>query len=218
MMTLKVKKTLKYFEFMCQFDNEKYESSIYLDYKDMENFRDRFLSAAVDGYYTVRKNQYDLMFFREEKFLGRITLDPQHLARVLLDDNLRYELTVNVNPDSFLRSRKDRKVREMNVCQIINHPNIVDKKQITHIFYNAMRIGHYKKLKELVMRHIDDSHIHPESYREDELNLYFDGRFHGGCGYNGGILFHGKRDGFGSGSAPTFAVTLTPTSGYSIHT
>ncbi len=36
--------------------------------------------------------------------------------------------------------------------------------------------------------------------------------------FNGGCLFHGSHDGFGSGSGPTFAVTLTPTNGWAIHT
>lgn len=43
---------------------------------------------------------------------------------------------------------------------------------------------------------------------------YADGR----TGLCGGILFHGPRDGYGSGGGPTFAVTLNPTDGYSIHT
>ena len=34
----------------------------------------------------------------------------------------------------------------------------------------------------------------------------------------GGLLFHGPHDGFGSGAGPTFAVSLTPTVGWSIHT
>lgn len=34
----------------------------------------------------------------------------------------------------------------------------------------------------------------------------------------GGVIFHGKHDDFGSGSAPTFSVCLTPTNGWSIHT
>jgi hypothetical protein len=34
----------------------------------------------------------------------------------------------------------------------------------------------------------------------------------------GGLLFHGPADAHGSGQAPTFAVTLTPTNGWSIHT
>ncbi len=34
----------------------------------------------------------------------------------------------------------------------------------------------------------------------------------------GGLLFHGPADGFGSGSAPSFACTLTPTLGWSLHT
>jgi hypothetical protein len=35
---------------------------------------------------------------------------------------------------------------------------------------------------------------------------------------NGGIIYHGKHDGFGSGSAPTFSVCLEPTQGWQIHT
>lgn len=35
---------------------------------------------------------------------------------------------------------------------------------------------------------------------------------------NGGLIFHGPHDGNGSGSAPTFAVTLESTYGWSIHT
>lgn len=34
----------------------------------------------------------------------------------------------------------------------------------------------------------------------------------------GGIIYHGPHDGFGSGSAPTFSVSLEPTIGWSIHT
>lgn len=36
--------------------------------------------------------------------------------------------------------------------------------------------------------------------------------------FNGGLIFHGAPDGYGSGAAPTFSVTLTPTDGWSIHT
>lgn len=34
----------------------------------------------------------------------------------------------------------------------------------------------------------------------------------------GGLIFHGPHDGHGSGSAPTYSVTLTPTTGWSVHT
>ena len=37
-------------------------------------------------------------------------------------------------------------------------------------------------------------------------------------GVNGGILYHGERDGFGSGAAPVFAVTIGRAEGYQIHT
>jgi glycine cleavage system protein P-like pyridoxal-binding family len=36
--------------------------------------------------------------------------------------------------------------------------------------------------------------------------------------FNGGLLFHGPHDGGGDGSAPTYAVCLQPTVGWSIHT
>ncbi len=35
---------------------------------------------------------------------------------------------------------------------------------------------------------------------------------------NGGLLYHGPHDGWGSGAGPTFAVTVTPTTGWSVHT
>lgn len=36
--------------------------------------------------------------------------------------------------------------------------------------------------------------------------------------FNGGLIFHGNHDGFGSGKEPTFSVCLTPTSGWPVHT
>lgn len=36
--------------------------------------------------------------------------------------------------------------------------------------------------------------------------------------FNGGCIFHGNHDGFGSGGGPTFSVCLNPTDGWSIHT
>jgi len=36
--------------------------------------------------------------------------------------------------------------------------------------------------------------------------------------FNGGLIFHGSHDGYGSGEAPTLAVTVNPTDGWSIHT
>lgn len=36
--------------------------------------------------------------------------------------------------------------------------------------------------------------------------------------FEGGFIFHGPADGFGSGAAPTFSVTTEPTFGWSLHT
>lgn len=36
--------------------------------------------------------------------------------------------------------------------------------------------------------------------------------------FNGGLIFHGSHDGFGSGAAPTLSVCLESTDGWSVHT
>lgn len=36
--------------------------------------------------------------------------------------------------------------------------------------------------------------------------------------FNGGMIYHGDHDGYGSGSAPTFSVTLDKATGWRIHT
>ncbi len=36
--------------------------------------------------------------------------------------------------------------------------------------------------------------------------------------FNGGLIFHGAHDRGGDGGAPTFSVSLTPASGWSVHT
>jgi hypothetical protein len=36
--------------------------------------------------------------------------------------------------------------------------------------------------------------------------------------FNGGLIYHGPHDGFGSGGAPTFSVSLSPEHGWQIHT
>jgi hypothetical protein len=40
----------------------------------------------------------------------------------------------------------------------------------------------------------------------------------GSCWINGGLLFHGPHDGYGSGSAPTYAVSVGGAQGFQIHT
>jgi len=36
--------------------------------------------------------------------------------------------------------------------------------------------------------------------------------------FNGGLVFHGNHDGYGSGAAPTLCVCVNPTDGWAIHT
>ncbi len=52
------------------------------------------------------------------------------------------------------------------------------------------------------------------------MSLYFEIFEEGIFILNGGMIFHGKHDGFGNGGAPTFSVCIDPekTAGWSIHT
>lgn len=61
-------------------------------------------------------------------------------------------------------------------------------------------------------------------YDHDEMSFTFredlpeDLRYKGVRPVNGGIIYHGARDGFGSGNGPTFSVTIDKAEGYLIHT
>lgn len=50
------------------------------------------------------------------------------------------------------------------------------------------------------------------------MSFYFERIHDGRCVGNGGVIYHGSHDGYGSGSAPTFSVSITPYNGWSIHT
>ena len=53
----------------------------------------------------------------------------------------------------------------------------------------------------------------------DEMSFTFcEQRNDGYTPTNGGIIYHGKRDGFGGGDGPTFSVTIDKAEGYRIHT
>jgi hypothetical protein len=55
---------------------------------------------------------------------------------------------------------------------------------------------------------VDPCDLHIDNDNDTAWNYWF----------NGGCIFHGPHDGWGSGAAPTFAVTLTREDGWSIHT
>ena len=53
------------------------------------------------------------------------------------------------------------------------------------------------------------------TFREELPQELQDKGIRGVCG---GIIYHGPRDGYGSGEGPALSVTLDKTEGYSIHT
>jgi hypothetical protein len=80
-----------------------------------------------------------------------------------------------------------------------------------------------KCLKNLRVVH-NKGYAYEEGYTEiyqdfAPYSFYFV-RYTRGCVrfMNGGIIFHGKHDNGGDGSAPTFSVSLTPCDGWQIHT
>ena len=49
-------------------------------------------------------------------------------------------------------------------------------------------------------------------------SLYFVRKYKDGSKTDGGIIYHGSHDGYGSGAAPTFSVSITGSQGWSTHT
>ena len=86
-----------------------------------------------------------------------------------------------------------------------------------------------QSLKRLTDRECNPNLGNGEDVNSSEIELYPDwapqsfyfvwrDKLSGRVIMNGGLIYHGKHDGFGDGGAPTFSVCLTPTSGWSIHT
>ena len=70
------------------------------------------------------------------------------------------------------------------------------------------RLGKYNEFIEILI------YSDPAPY-----SFYFvkEDKYKGYLG-DGGIIFHGNHDDYGSGSAPTFSVTMEPVKGWRIHT
>lgn len=49
-------------------------------------------------------------------------------------------------------------------------------------------------------------------------SLYFERIYPNGSKTNGGVIYHGNHDGYGSGAAPSFSVSITGAKGWAIHT
>jgi hypothetical protein len=100
------------------------------------------------------------------------------------------------------------------------------KGELTKAIRYARKIGDQSLIQ--CLKSLNRVHGEGYAYENGHTNIYNDSapfsfyfeRFGGAKNFrgNGGIIFHGKHDGFGSGSAPTFSVCLNPTNGWSIHT
>lgn len=72
-----------------------------------------------------------------------------------------------------------------------------------------------KRLRNVDRKQGSETKIYPDWA---PLSLYFERVYADSSKTNGGIIYHGSHDGYGSGSVPTFSVCLSKTSGWSIHT
>lgn len=85
----------------------------------------------------------------------------------------------------------------------------------------AEKVGLLESLdKELLKlkRKAENGHI-INLYRDGApYSFYFRQTYNGEFSGEGGILYHGPADNFGSGQGPTFAVCLTPVHGWATHT
>lgn len=104
------------------------------------------------------------------------------------------------------------------------------KEQLREAFKVARGLGMSDQLKQQ-LRYLDDYAEHGDRGRTqcrlwDDFaphSFYFvmkrrqeDGSYK--RWFNGGLIFHGAHDNGGDGGAPTFSVSLTPASGWKIHT
>lgn len=72
-----------------------------------------------------------------------------------------------------------------------------------------------KRLKDYDTKVQSETNIYPDWAPH---SLYFERVYKNGSKTNGGIIYHGSHDGYGSGAAPSFSVSITGAKGWSIHT
>ena len=102
-------------------------------------------------------------------------------------------------------------------------------------FVVRLATGHWEKVREFAMRTGRCASLQRCLDRLQRIAANLDGKVTlgtdfapysflfsieapGSSGLNGGLIFHGSHDNGGDGSAPTYAVNLTPEDGWSIHT
>lgn len=194
-----------------------------LSFPECESLINNSYGCVSDIAYTIKEMGNKLIIFYEDRCTWKANFNVKRFFEVCLKipvvkiNNYSYK-EYEMDTDSFQRY-PDYSFPEYTVMQIVKHRNF--SKSAIIPLKNAFRLPkpYFLQLKRKINQLIDHAVIYPDSYSRDELSFSFNGRgIIDGCGYNGGLIFHGKRDGYGSGSAPTFSVCINPTDGYSIHT
>lgn len=199
----------------------------YLSITEIEHLFKNYYGCVSDINYVVKRYPNKLLVFYDEKLTWKCNMNTERFLKVLLDLPLivkeviyrnTYYRDFEIDTDSFDRY-PDYSFPDYNWMDILKHHNFMP--DALRALRNASKLPkpYVLQLKQKLIQVIDHAIIMPDSYGKNCLDFYFDGRnIPDGCGYNGGIIFHGSHDGYGSGSAPTFSVCINPTDGYSIHT
>ena len=93
--------------------------------------------------------------------------------------------------------------------------------RLLEIMEFARRNGMEKQLDDTLERLVKHTHSGGKVYLYPDFaphSLYFEVIRNGQLSLNGGVIFHGPHDGYGSGSAPTFSVSVERSNGWQIHT
>jgi hypothetical protein len=129
----------------------------------------------------------------------------QGVNRVGVDKKIEF------NIDSFHRWKNSGPKPQLNFCQILKHERFKGRNALLYAVKHKIPWQHFPGLRSDLCLYLADGFT-----IQDDFSNTPNFRFYGA--YPGGIIYHGAYDGYGSGFAPTFAVCLTPSVGWSVHT
>jgi len=162
--------------------------------------------VTSDLNYTIRRMGDKLIVWYDEDCKVVVHMDISKFINAIMKLPIGKEVIMDT--DSF---NKQRIIDDPNKKSWVEIGKWVKPDCIKTIL-NAKKRGLHTELKPLLSRYVGSAEIYPD---HDRLNLsfYFNGRYEGGCGYNGGIICHNAGE-------ETFSVELTSKPGehYSIHT
>jgi hypothetical protein len=178
----------------------------YLMESEIQNLVNNQYGCACDFNYTLRTMGDGIILFYGKECTVELKINTRKFFAACLQIPIEKEIIMDSN--------------SFNKQKVIDNPDAKSWVEIgkwiqpdcKKIILNAKKRGLHTELKPILSRYVGKAQIYPD---HDRLNLsfYFNGRYEGGCGYNGGIICHNAGE-------ETFSVELTskPGAHYSVHT